>query len=102
MVELEIVITSYSIHYTKLYEGFLTDEPGFAAAITWQRDAYRLASLGLRLPFPGPLPVAETIDLPLVARRSQRSKTEARRAIGVHEGERLALLSFGGFGLEVV
>lgn len=85
-----------------IYQGFLAEEPRFAAAIAWQHDAYRQARLGLRLPFPGPLPVAETIDLPLVARRSQRSKAEACQAIGIKQGERLALLSFGGFGLERV
>ncbi len=83
-----------------IYEGFLDEEPGFAAAIAWQREAYHQARLGLRLPFPGPLPVAEMIDLPLVARRSRRPKAEVRQAIGVGAGEQLALLSFGGFGLE--
>jgi len=83
-----------------IYEGFLADEPGFAEAIAWQHDCYRQARLGLRLPFHGPLPVAEVIDLPLVTRRSHRPKAEIRRQLGIREGERLALLSFGGFGLE--
>lgn len=83
-----------------IYEGFLDEEPGFAAAIAWQRSCYQQAQLGLRLPFPGPLPVAEVIDLPLVARRSRRPAAEVLRQLGVREGERLALLSFGGFGLE--
>jgi len=83
-----------------IYEGFLDEEPEFAKVIAWQRDCYRQARLGLRLPFPGPLPVAEVIDLPLVTRRSHRPKAEIRRQLGINEGERLALLSFGGFGLE--
>jgi L-arabinokinase len=85
-----------------IYEGFLDEEPGFAAAIAWQRDCYRMARLGLRLPFPGPLPVAETVDLPLVTRRSRTPRETVRQQLGVGEGERLALLSFGGFGLEEV
>jgi L-arabinokinase len=83
-----------------IYEGFLDEEPGFATAITWQRNCYRQAGLGLRLPFPSPLPLAEVIDLPLVTRRSHRTKAAIRNQIGVGEGERLAILSFGGFGLE--
>jgi L-arabinokinase len=83
-----------------IYEGFLEEATGFAEVIRWQRDCYRQASLGLRLPFRGPLPVAEVIDLPLVTRRSHTSQAVVRRQLGVMERERLALLSFGGFGLE--
>jgi len=39
------------------------------------------------------------IDLPLVARRSNRGRNDVRQALGLPPDDRLVLLSFGGFGL---
>ncbi len=84
-----------------IYEGFLDSHPDFAAVIAWQRDCYRQARLALRLPFPGPMPQGvATVDLPLVTRRSTMPRELVRRRLGVTGRRRLALLSFGGFGLE--
>ena len=83
-----------------IYEGFLESFPAFQGIIDWQRNYYRQASLGLRLPFHGKLPVAEVIDLPLVTRLSRTSANVIREQLGVGRGQHLALFSFGGFGLE--
>jgi L-arabinokinase len=84
-----------------IYEGFVDTHPAFAEVIDWQRSCYRLARLALRLPFRGPMPTGvEVIDLPLVTRRSEQAKEQVRSRLGMVESQRLALLSFGGFGLD--
>ncbi|MBN2371615.1 MAG: hypothetical protein JXO72_14125 [Vicinamibacteria bacterium] len=62
-------------------------------------DAYRQATLLLRLPFAGDLSVFPHIaDIPLVARRPFHDAAEVRRRLG-HGAEPLVLMSFGGHGL---
>lgn len=82
-----------------IYEEFRSEYPGLAPVIDWQRACYRQAALALRLPFHGPMPVARVIDLPMVARRSTIPAEAVRTRLGLTAGQRLALLSFGGFGL---
>jgi L-arabinokinase len=54
----------------------------------------------LELPFAGGFDVFATVDrLPLVARRSTRSREDARRHFGLPLDRPVALLSFGGYGL---
>lgn len=64
------------------------------------RRAYVHASLALRLPMHGGFAGLERItrDIPFVARRSQRTPAETRRALGLPEGP-LLLLSFGAYGI---
>jgi hypothetical protein len=63
--------------------------------------AYREADLALRLPMWGGFEAFRRIvDLPFVARRSQRDPEETRRALGFPTDTRLVLSSFGGHGLE--
>ncbi len=40
------------------------------------------------------------VDLPFVARRSARDPDDTRRALGLPLGERLVLVSFGGYGVD--
>jgi len=82
-----------------IYEEFLDTYPELATIIDWQRACYRQAGLALRLPFHGPMPVATVIELPMVARSSREPRDKVRQQLGIRAGERLALLSFGGFGL---
>jgi hypothetical protein len=64
------------------------------------RDVYRQADLALRLPLHGGFEVFRAIvDLPFVARRSQRNPHETRRLLGLPEDEALVLVSFGGYGV---
>lgn len=65
------------------------------------RHGYRQASLALRLPFSPPLDVFPRVEsLPLLARIPSASRAETRRALGIAESRKVALLSFGGYGLQ--
>jgi L-arabinokinase len=63
--------------------------------------AYGQATAALRLPLHGgfePMS-AVTIDIPLIARRSQRDPAEVRRVLGVSDDRPLVLVSFGAYGV---
>ena len=83
-----------------IYEGFPEHRAKYPELVPIIRDAYRRASLALRLPMHGGFAGMERItrDIPLIARRSQRSRAAIRRAIGLPDGP-LLLLSFGGYGI---
>ena len=83
-----------------IYAEFLDACPELATIVDWQRDCYRHARLALRLPFHGPMPVDQVIDLPMVARHSTTPAATVRNRLGLTDDRRLALLSFGGFGLQ--
>ncbi len=84
-----------------IYEEFIDTYPELAAIIAWQRECYRQAHLVLRLPFHGPMPPqVKVVDLPLVTRHSSTPAEIVRNGLGLTDGRRLALLSFGGFGLQ--
>jgi hypothetical protein len=81
------------------YAAFVQQAPDVIATI---RDAYATATLALRLPFHGgfeTLPVVR--DIPLVARRSGRSRDEARRLLAIPGNYPVVLASFGGHGLRL-
>ncbi|RJP21599.1 MAG: hypothetical protein C4527_23170 [Candidatus Omnitrophota bacterium] len=62
---------------------------------------YRETTLLLRTPLSGDLSVFPHIeDIPIIARRSNRSRLEARRGFGIEEHERVVLISFGGHEFE--
>jgi L-arabinokinase len=62
---------------------------------------YHGAELALRLPMHGGFATFRQVrDLPFIARRSRRDPVETRQALGFPLGERLVLVSFGGYGLE--
>ncbi|WP_305042504.1 hypothetical protein [Geoalkalibacter sp.] len=83
-----------------IYEDLIARHGDFADVLAAVRDDYRRATAFLRLPFAGTFPAGvPCADLPLVARRAQRSAEEVRRYLGVAPDRRLALISFGGFGL---
>jgi UDP:flavonoid glycosyltransferase YjiC (YdhE family) len=81
-----------------VYPEFERLAPGVAEII---RASYAKASLALRLPLHGGFePMAHvTRDIPLIARRSRRSRAEVRRLLGLNAARPMVLASFGGFGL---
>jgi len=82
-----------------IYGHLAAREPALGEAAALARDAYGRAALLLRLPFAGDLGAFPRVeDVPLVARRPELSKEEARRRLD-HGTEPLVLLSFGGPGL---
>jgi hypothetical protein len=73
--------------------------PALAEASAWAREAYAKADLLLRLPFAGDLSAFRRIeDVPLVVRRPEVARPEARRRLGLDDRP-VVLLSFGGLGL---
>ncbi|MEP6783861.1 MAG: hypothetical protein ABI983_09335 [Acidobacteriota bacterium] len=64
-------------------------------------EVYRDVTLALRLPMWGGFATMPVIrDLPFVARRSKRDPAEVRAALGIPIDARVALGSFGGYGVE--
>jgi len=83
-----------------IYAGLAEKHPGYDDVVEAVAGDYAQADLLLRLPFCGDFPAFRRIeDLPMVARRARRSASEVRRALGIAEGVKVALISFGGFGL---
>lgn len=86
-----------------IYEGYgehLSEAPELLPVI---RGAYALARAGWRLPMHGGFAtVPGVVDLPFVARRSaaSRSRDELRSVLRLPRERRLALASFGGYGVE--
>jgi len=73
--------------------------PGGASLADRLGTIYATAELALRLPLCAGFETTPTVvDVPLVARVSQRHPDEVRRLMGWPLQERLALASFGGFG----
>ena len=63
-------------------------------------DIYSRVDIALRLPMHGGFSsVGRIVDLPFIARRSTRDPEDTREALGLPAGERLILVSFGGYGL---
>jgi hypothetical protein len=80
-----------------VYPAFEVLAPDVIPAI---RAAYATATRALRLPFHGgfePM-AAVTDDIPLIARRSRRDRSETRRRLGIAAGRPVVLASFGAYG----
>ena len=74
--------------------------PRFLSTI---REAYAKANAGWRLPMHGGFEtVPNVVDIPFVARqpRYRGTREELRRLLGLAPEKRLALVSFGGYGLD--
>jgi L-arabinokinase len=75
--------------------------PGGEEAAARIGDVYEGTRRALRLPMWGGFErFGEIVDLPFVARHSTRDPEETRRALGLPLDERLALVSFGGYGVD--
>ena len=83
------------------WEWIYADYPDSDGVVQQIATAYRSAALALRLPMHGGFAAFDTVvDVPFVARRSEREPEDTRRALGLPRDERLVLVSFGGYGLE--
>jgi hypothetical protein len=75
--------------------------PGTAELSRALGETYASADLALRLPLWGGFGTfRQIVDLPFIARRSRRGRDEVRRAFDLPLDRPLALVSFGGYGLE--
>ncbi len=86
-----------------IYEGYATFERDAPGVLQTIRDAYRHATRALRLPMHGGFaPMSDvTADIPMIARRSTRSRDETRRVMNVAGDRPCVLASFGGYGLDI-
>jgi hypothetical protein len=84
-----------------IYADYVRSLPSHAPLLGAIREAYGQADLFLRLPFHGPCDAFPTVrDIPMIARRSRRSRHEVRRRLGLPETRPVILLSFGGFEIQ--
>ncbi len=83
-----------------IYAEYVRSQPAYGYLLAAIRENYGQANLFLRLPFHGPCDAFPVVrDIPLVARRSHRSRQEIRSRMGMSETRPVILLSFGGFDL---
>ena len=65
------------------------------------RRSYRRATHALELPLSGGFEVFPKVTrIPFIARHSMRTRVEARGLLGLDSARPVALLSFGGYGLQ--
>jgi L-arabinokinase len=84
-----------------IYEEYAADAPAYRDVVSAIRADYAGADLFLRLPFHGPCDAFPVIrDIPMVARRSPRTRQEIRRRLGINGARPVVLLSFGGFEVQ--
>ncbi len=82
-----------------IYQPYLQDLPQFDTVVAHITAIYELTDELFRLPLAEPmLAFPHRLDVPLIARRSERDPRETRQVLGIRGSQRLVLLSFGGFG----
>ncbi len=82
------------------WDWIFRDYPGGEDAADILGEAYRRAGRAFRLPLSGGFDTIPLVmDLPFIARRATFAPAETRRRLGLPDG-RLALVSFGGYGVE--
>jgi L-arabinokinase len=75
--------------------------PAGAAVAGVIGEVYATADLALRLPLHGGFETCARVhDLPFIARRSSREATDVRAALDLPADRPLALVSFGGYGVD--
>ncbi len=93
-----VAIANFTWDWIYEWHDDLNAIPGWLDRI---REAYRHATLALQLPFAPPLAVFPRVEsLPLIARVSQQPRAATRHRLGIPASRKVALLSFGGYGLQ--
>lgn len=86
-----------------IFEEYEAQNPGFREIIEKISSYYRQTDCLLRTPLAGDLSVFPNIqDIPMIVRTAYKSRAEMRKQWDVEEGRRVALLSFGGMGVNGV
>ena len=94
-----IAISNFT--WSWIYREYLKDRPAFLPLIEEMETFYRKATLALTLPYPGDMSVfAQMESIPWITRTSILNKEEARTRFDLPQSATIALLSFGGLGLE--
>ncbi len=85
-----------------IYEGHAGFSDAAPTVIETIRRAHAHATLTLKLPLSPSFAgsgLGDVRDLPLIARRSTHTQVETRAHFGLPQSRKIALLSFGGYGL---
>ena len=96
-----VVVANFS--WDCIYEGYESELHAAPDLLPMIRDAYSQAREGWRLPLHGGFATVPNVrDLPFVARhaRPDRSRDDVRRELSLPRDRPLALVSFGGYGVE--
>jgi len=92
-----VIIANFSWDW--IFQVFRSSHPAFGEIINRIAELYRHTDLLLRTPLSGDLSVFPVIqDIPIVARRSQKTREEARRELGIAPETKVTLISLGGHG----
>lgn len=84
-----------------IYEGYEAEALRHPDLVPTIQRLHGLASAAWRMPMGGGFAgFATIIDTPMVARHARRMRHEVRQALGLPLDRPLALVSFGGYGLE--
>jgi hypothetical protein len=83
-----------------IYADYVEIVPEALDVVNTISAAYRLAKEAWRLPMHGGFKsFAKVVDVPFVARHARRRRAETRERLGLPRQARLALSSFGGYGV---
>ncbi|MBN2327672.1 MAG: hypothetical protein JXR73_11005 [Candidatus Omnitrophica bacterium] len=83
-----------------IFSAFVDQKSEFQTVIEAISAYYRRVDLLLRTPLAGDLSIFSTVqDVPMIVRRSNQSRLEARRQFGLKPEDHIVLISFGGMGL---
>lgn len=86
-----------------IFEGYQDEVPGFRRIIETISDYYGKTDCLLRTPLSGDLSVFPRIlDIPMIVRTAKKSRQDMRQEWGVSDEQPVALLSFGGLGVNGV
>lgn len=93
-----VAIANFTWDWIYEWHDGIRNAPGVIERI---RFGYRQATIALRLPFSPELDVFPRVEaLPLIARIPRASRASTREALGIDQSRKIALLSFGGYGLQ--
>ncbi len=94
-----VAISNFSWDW--IYAPYVKMFPFFDHLIEEIRSSYRYAHTLLRLPLHGDLSVfPRIVDIPLIARKSQKEPQETRELLGLPLDKKIVLMSFGGHGVQ--
>ncbi len=83
-----------------IFEEYQASQPEFSAVIDQISNYYRKTDYLLRTPLSDGLSVfPHIVDIPMIVRTSKRTREDMRREWGVSDDQPVALLSFGGMGV---
>ena len=84
-----------------IYESYADSDSDWRDVIEWVREGYRRCGLFLRLPMHGDCSVFPKLrDVPLVARKSDRSRDALRTILGAGSDRKTYLVSFSSLELD--